>query len=91
MSLFQPPGASPLAAPLSPPVDVVIMAAGKGTRMKSRLPKVLQRLAHVPLVQHVLITAQQLQARSTPATAASRRQKTQCARSGPRSTGLTIP
>jgi len=40
------------------------MAAGKGTRMKSRLPKVLQRLAHVPLVQHVLITAQQLQARS---------------------------
>jgi bifunctional UDP-N-acetylglucosamine pyrophosphorylase/glucosamine-1-phosphate N-acetyltransferase len=45
-------------------VDVVIMAAGKGTRMKSRLPKVLQRLAHVPLVQHVLTTAQQLQARS---------------------------
>lgn len=40
------------------------MAAGKGTRMKSRLPKVLQRLAHLPLVQHVLATAQQLQARS---------------------------
>ncbi len=40
------------------------MAAGKGTRMKSRLPKVLQRLAGVPLVQHVLATAAQLQARS---------------------------
>ena len=40
------------------------MAAGKGTRMKSRLPKVLQRLAHKPLVLHVLATAQQLQARS---------------------------
>ena len=26
------------------PVDVVIMAAGKGTRMKSSLPKVLHRL-----------------------------------------------
>ena len=47
-----------------PPIDVVIMAAGKGTRMKSRLPKVLQRLAGVPLVQHVLTTAAQLNARS---------------------------
>ena len=46
------------------PVDVVVMAAGKGTRMKSRLPKVLQRLAGQPLVQHVLTTAAQLQARS---------------------------
>ena len=45
-------------------IDVVIMAAGKGTRMKSRLPKVLQRLAGVPLVQHVLNTAAQLNARS---------------------------
>ncbi|WP_322992623.1 bifunctional UDP-N-acetylglucosamine diphosphorylase/glucosamine-1-phosphate N-acetyltransferase GlmU [Limnohabitans sp.] len=51
-----------LKAPL--PVDVVVMAAGKGTRMKSRLPKVLQRLAGVPLVQHVLNTAAQLNARS---------------------------
>jgi bifunctional UDP-N-acetylglucosamine pyrophosphorylase/glucosamine-1-phosphate N-acetyltransferase len=46
------------------PIDVVIMAAGKGTRMKSRLPKVLQCLAGVPLVQHVLNTAAQLNARS---------------------------
>ena len=40
------------------------MAAGKGTRMKSRLPKVLQRLAGKPLLGHVLATAAQLQARS---------------------------
>ncbi len=40
------------------------MAAGKGTRMKSRLPKVLQRLAGKPLLGHVLSTAAQLQARS---------------------------
>ena len=46
------------------PIDVVVMAAGKGTRMKSRLPKVLQCLAGVPLVQHVLNTAAQLNARS---------------------------
>ena len=46
-----------------PAVDVVIMAAGKGTRMKSRLPKVLHLLAGRALVQHVLDTAAQLSAR----------------------------
>jgi bifunctional UDP-N-acetylglucosamine pyrophosphorylase/glucosamine-1-phosphate N-acetyltransferase len=35
-------------------IDVVIMAAGKGTRMKSRLPKVLHRLGGRPLLQHVV-------------------------------------
>ena len=45
------------------PIDVVIMAAGKGTRMKSRLPKVLQPLAGRPLLHHVLDTARALQAR----------------------------
>ncbi|MCF8211127.1 MAG: bifunctional UDP-N-acetylglucosamine diphosphorylase/glucosamine-1-phosphate N-acetyltransferase GlmU [Rhodoferax sp.] len=44
-------------------VDVVIMAAGKGTRMKSRLPKVLHRIAGRPLLDHVLDTARALQAR----------------------------
>ncbi|MEO7108474.1 MAG: bifunctional UDP-N-acetylglucosamine diphosphorylase/glucosamine-1-phosphate N-acetyltransferase GlmU [Rhodoferax sp.] len=44
-------------------IDVVIMAAGKGTRMKSRLPKVLQPLAGRPLLRHVLDTAQALHAR----------------------------
>ncbi|NRF66709.1 bifunctional UDP-N-acetylglucosamine diphosphorylase/glucosamine-1-phosphate N-acetyltransferase GlmU [Aquincola sp. S2] len=38
-------------------LDIVIMAAGKGTRMKSRLPKVLHRLAGRTLLQHVLDTA----------------------------------
>ena len=37
-------------------LDIVIMAAGKGTRMKSRLPKVLHRLAGQPLLAHVLAT-----------------------------------
>ena len=38
-------------------LDIVIMAAGKGTRMKSALPKVLHRLAGRSLLQHVLETA----------------------------------
>jgi len=45
------------------PIDLVIMAAGKGTRMKSRVPKVLQKLAGRPLLGHVLATAQALHAR----------------------------
>ncbi len=40
------------------------MAAGKGTRMKSSLPKVLHRLAGRALVHHVLDTAAALGARS---------------------------
>ena len=43
-------------------LNVIIMAAGKGTRMKSATPKVLQRLGGMPLVQHVLATAQSLNA-----------------------------
>ena len=38
------------------------MAAGKGTRMKSALPKVLHRLAHQSLLHHVLDTALALKA-----------------------------
>ncbi|MEY4436089.1 MAG: UDP-N-acetylglucosamine diphosphorylase/glucosamine-phosphate N-acetyltransferase, partial [Pseudomonadota bacterium] len=45
--------------------DVVIMAAGKGTRMKSSMPKVLHRLAGKALVQHVIDTARSLNARQT--------------------------
>jgi bifunctional UDP-N-acetylglucosamine pyrophosphorylase/glucosamine-1-phosphate N-acetyltransferase len=49
---------------MTAPLDIIIMAAGKGTRMKSRQPKVLQKLAGRALLQHVLDTAAQLQARS---------------------------
>ena len=43
------------------PVTVVILAAGKGKRMRSDLPKVLQPLAGRPLLAHVLERARQLE------------------------------
>ncbi len=45
------------------PIDVVVMAAGKGTRMKSTLPKVLHRLGGRALLGHVIDCAAQLSAR----------------------------
>ncbi len=45
-------------------ISVVILAAGKGTRMHSRLPKVLQPLASRPLLEHVVTTAESLAANS---------------------------
>ncbi|TCI02714.1 bifunctional UDP-N-acetylglucosamine diphosphorylase/glucosamine-1-phosphate N-acetyltransferase GlmU [Corallincola luteus] len=38
-------------------LTVVILAAGKGTRMRSKLPKVLHPVAHKPMVQHVIDAA----------------------------------
>ncbi|ERS86518.1 bifunctional UDP-N-acetylglucosamine diphosphorylase/glucosamine-1-phosphate N-acetyltransferase GlmU [Halomonas sp. PBN3] len=46
-------------------LDVVILAAGQGTRMRSTLPKVLHRLAGKPMVRHVLDTAEGLEAERT--------------------------
>ena len=42
--------------------SVIILAAGKGTRMRSNLPKVLQPLAGRPLLGHVIETAKKLNA-----------------------------
>jgi bifunctional UDP-N-acetylglucosamine pyrophosphorylase/glucosamine-1-phosphate N-acetyltransferase len=37
-----------------PPLAAVILGAGKGTRMKSPVPKVLHPIAHRPMIGHVL-------------------------------------
>ncbi|MGB5801605.1 MAG: NTP transferase domain-containing protein, partial [Mesorhizobium sp.] len=36
----------------------IILAAGEGTRMKSALPKVLHRIAGLPMVAHVVRAAE---------------------------------
>ena len=41
-------------------VNVVILAGGMGTRMKSNLPKVLHRAGGLPLIEHVVNTAQEI-------------------------------
>src|SRR4051794_20268717 len=41
---------------------IVVLAAGQGTRMKSRTPKILHRIGGRTLVGHVLTTAQRLEA-----------------------------
>src|SRR5262245_36763589 len=47
------------------PLHVVILAAGKGTRMKSSLPKVLHRVGGRPMIEQVLSTAGALSPEST--------------------------
>lgn len=49
---------------LMQPLQVAILAAGKGKRMHSALPKVLHRLAGKPLLAHVLATARELNPRA---------------------------
>ena len=46
-------------------IHVVILAAGKGTRMKSARPKVLHRVAGQPLIEHVLTCAAAIHPSST--------------------------
>ena len=48
---------APETSSAAPQVHVVVLAAGKGTRMKSHRPKVLHPVAGRPLIEHVLATA----------------------------------
>jgi bifunctional UDP-N-acetylglucosamine pyrophosphorylase/glucosamine-1-phosphate N-acetyltransferase len=42
-------------------ITTIILAAGKGTRMRSELPKILHEIANRPLLKHVYDTAKQLE------------------------------
>src|SRR3982750_1813200 len=41
-------------------LHLVILAAGKGTRMKSALPKVLHRVGGAAMIAHVISTAERM-------------------------------
>src|SRR3546814_6958882 len=45
---------------MTAPLHVVILAAGEGKRMKSSLPKVLQKIAGQPMLAHVIAAARGL-------------------------------
>lgn len=44
------------------PLSIIILAAGQGTRMKSKLPKVMHRIAGKPMLEHVYDCGRQLKA-----------------------------
>jgi len=48
------------AKDIMPDYTAIILAAGKGTRMKSELPKVMHKLAGKPLIDHVLDSIEKL-------------------------------
>src|SRR5437868_2721639 len=50
-------GQTPTASSTTAPLDVLILAAGLGTRMRSRTAKVLHQLGGRPLIAHVCHTA----------------------------------
>src|SRR5271170_3406979 len=46
--------------PQPPRIAIAIMAAGKGTRLKSKLPKVLHEIGGKPILAHVIATAKKV-------------------------------
>ncbi len=56
---------SSLGAEPDKKIEAVILAAGRGTRMASKLPKVLHHLAGQELLRHVLTTVAHLEPEST--------------------------
>src|SRR5262245_35215365 len=74
---------------MSPPsVHIVILAAGKGTRMKSEQPKVLHRVAGLPMIEYVLGAAAALHPRTTTLVVGHQAAAVQAALGGRR--GLSI-
>lgn len=63
------------AMTLSRPLAAIVLAAGKGTRMKSGLHKVLHPLAGRPMIEHLLATLETLQPERTVVVVGSGREQ----------------
>jgi bifunctional UDP-N-acetylglucosamine pyrophosphorylase/glucosamine-1-phosphate N-acetyltransferase len=50
---------------MNTPLEICVLAAGKGTRMKTLVPKMLQPIAGAPMITHVVSTARALKATKT--------------------------
>jgi bifunctional UDP-N-acetylglucosamine pyrophosphorylase/glucosamine-1-phosphate N-acetyltransferase len=51
---------TPKSKPNTTRIAIAIMAAGKGTRLKSKHPKVLHEIGGTPILAHVIVTAQKV-------------------------------
>ena len=66
----------------TPPLAIVVLAAGKGTRMKSSLHKVLHKVAGRPMIDHLLASAAQLVPARQVVVVGSEREQLEAALSG---------
>jgi len=51
---------TPKSSPQPPRIAIAILAAGKGTRLKSKHPKVLHEIGGKPILAHVIATAEKV-------------------------------
>ena len=56
-------------------LNIVILAAGKGTRMYSKMPKVLHRIGGLPMVERVIDTAASLNPQTSASSSATAKSK----------------
>jgi bifunctional UDP-N-acetylglucosamine pyrophosphorylase/glucosamine-1-phosphate N-acetyltransferase len=68
---------------MSRPLAAVILAAGKGTRMKSDLHKVLHPIAGRPMIEHLLESVQSLEPERTVIVVGNQREQLEARLAGP--------
>ena len=69
---------------MSNALAVVILAAGKGTRMNSSKPKVLHELAGLPLISHVLLSVKALRPKETVVVLSHEQEEVKCSQEFPK-------